>query len=203
MGLLSAFGYLVLFSSLFTHGGSEVDVAVEVQPDSRQHFRGKNFTLLCSVNSGNSTGLILKSLQGNKTISGCSQLNGTESTDRVGECHFIDIDYKNSGLYWCEIPAENKTSKAVNITVSSDSEASLVWLSGLCIILVFLVLLPVIWLLFPGFREKLHVCLNRGYKREGVQQEMPKTKQDVTEIQWDLPWMEMDNLLDKHQNPGS
>ncbi len=47
------------------------------------------------------------------------------------------------------------------------------------------------------------MCPNRGFNRERVQQEMPKTKQDVTEIQWDLPWMEMDNLLDKHQTPGS
>ncbi|KAI2663604.1 hypothetical protein H4Q32_012170 [Labeo rohita] len=192
--VVALYNFSVLFSSLFTHGGSEVDVAVEVQPDSRQHFRGKNFTLLCSVNSGNSTGLILKSLQGNKTISGCSQLNGTESTDRVGECHFIDIDYKNSGLYWCEIPAENKTSKAVNITVSCKN----ITVNNInsnhtdLKIIVFIINM-----------EKLHVCLNRGYKREGVQQEMPKTKQDVTEIQWDLPWMEMDNLLDKHQNPGS
>lgn len=31
---------------------------------------------------------------------------------------------------------------------------------------------------------------------------MPQTKQDVTEIQWDLAWMEMTNLLDK-PCPGS
>ncbi|KAL1272772.1 hypothetical protein QQF64_028634 [Cirrhinus molitorella] len=215
MELLSASGYLVLFSSLFTHGAFEgtdqyeSDIAIEVQPDSRQHFSGGNFTLCCSVKGSNSTGWILSRLQGEKTISGCLQLNGTESTERPGECHFIDIGYKNSGLYWCVSPAENKTSSTVNITVSYDSEdekphtGSLVWVSGLCIILVLLLLLPLLWLFFPGFREKLHACPNRAYRRERVQQEMPKTKQDVTEIQWDLPWMEMDNLLDKRQNPGS
>lgn len=52
------------------------------------------------------------------------------------------------------------------------------------------------------FREKLYACPNGAYRRERVQQEMPKTKQDVTEIQWDLPWMEMDNLLGKQQNAG-
>ncbi|XP_016398230.1 uncharacterized protein LOC107731621 [Sinocyclocheilus rhinocerous] len=203
------------------------EAALEVQPDSRQHFRGENFTLRCSVKGINPTGWILRRLQGAKTRSGCLQLNGTESTDRPEECHFIDIDYKNSGLYWCESPAENKTSNTINITVSckniivnhvdpnhtdnstDDSKdentftGSLVWVSGLCVILILLVLLPVLWLLFPGFREKLHACPNRAFKRERVQQEMPKTKQDVTEIQWDLPWMEMDNLLDKHQTPGS
>ncbi|KAF4112260.1 uncharacterized protein LOC131542750 [Onychostoma macrolepis] len=221
MGLLSASGYLVLFSSLFTHGAFKdtdqyesvkdfhSDAALEVQPDGRQHFRGGNFTLRCSVKGINSTSWILRRLQGAKTRSGCLQLNGTESRDGPEECHFIDIDYKNSGLYWCESPAENKTSNTINITVSYDSKdentftGSLVWVSGLCIVLILLVLLPVLWLLFPGFREKLHVCPNRAFKRERVKQEMPKTKQDVTEIQWDLPWMEMDNLLDKHQTPGS
>lgn len=112
----------MLFSSLFTHGAfvkdPHSDTALEVQPDSRQHFRGENFTLHCSVKGVNSTGWILRRLQGAKTRSGCLQLNGTESTDRPEECNFIDIDYKNSGLYWCEIPAENKSSNTINITVS-------------------------------------------------------------------------------------
>ncbi|XP_077056072.1 uncharacterized protein LOC143707212 [Siphateles boraxobius] len=239
MGLLSTAGYLVLLSSLFTHGAfesvnqyesvkdSHSDASLEVRPDNRQHLRGGKFTLRCSVNAGNSTGWILRRLQGAKTRSGCLQMNGTESIDRPEECHFIDIDSKNSGLYWCENTAENKTSNTINITVvygtvillstlrpvmkenstdDSDDEqpytGTLVWVSVLSIILVLLVLLSVLWLLFPGFREKLHVCPNGAFRRERVQQEMPKTKQDVTEIQWDLPWMEIDNLLDKQQNPG-
>lgn len=128
--IIALYDFSVLFSSLFTHGAfedtdryesvkdSHSDAALKVQPDRRQHFRGGNFTLLCSVIGGNSTGWILNRLQGAKTRSGCLQLNGTEFTDRPEECHFIDIDYKNSGLYWCESPAENKTSNTVNITVS-------------------------------------------------------------------------------------
>ncbi|KAK7155391.1 hypothetical protein R3I93_010125 [Phoxinus phoxinus] len=238
MGLLSAAGYLVLLSSLFTLGAfesvnqsesvkdSHSDASLEVRPDSRQHLRGEWFTLRCSVNAGNSTGWILRGLQGAQTRSGCLQLNGTQSIDRPEECHFIDIDSKNSGLYWCKNTAENKTSNTINITVvydvnflstlppvmkensTADSEdekpytGTLVWVSGLCIILVLLVLLPVLWLLFPCFREKLHVCPNGAFRRERIQQEIPKTKQDVTEIQWDLPWMEMENLLDKQHNSG-
>ncbi|XP_056115176.1 uncharacterized protein LOC130091365 [Rhinichthys klamathensis goyatoka] len=240
MGLLSAAGYLVLLSSLFTHGAfesvnhyesvkdSHSHASLEVRPDNRQHLVGEKFTLRCSVNAGNSTGWILRRRQGAKRRSGCLQLNGTESIDRPEECHFSDIDSKNSGLYWCENTAENKTSNIININVvygtvillmstlrpvmkenstdDSDDEkpytGTLVWVSGLCITLVLLVLLPVLWLLFPGFREKLHVCPNKAFRRERVPQEMPKTKQDVTEIQWDLPWMEMENLLDKQQNPG-
>ncbi len=208
----------MLFSSLFTHGAlvkdSHSDAALDVQPDSRQHFRGGNFTLRCSVKGINSTGWILRRLQEAKTRSGCLKLNGTESTDRPEECHFIDIDYGNNGLYWCESPAGNKSSNTINITVSCknvivnnvdpnhtdlkiivfiintrltpqmiqtlkihlqvwDTDlisviefgmlcynrpyelcylGSLVWVSGLCVVLILLVLLLVLWLLFPVFR---------------------------------------------------
>ncbi|XP_051233834.1 uncharacterized protein LOC127350852 isoform X2 [Dicentrarchus labrax] len=33
--------------------------------------------------------------------------------------------------------------------------------------------------------------------------ELPATKQDATEVQWDLSWMEMSNLLDKQLYPGT
>ncbi|XP_051996849.1 uncharacterized protein LOC127653988 isoform X1 [Xyrauchen texanus] len=287
----------VLFSSFLMHGVSKEmpPASLEVWPDSRQHFRGDQLSLHCSVNDGNSTGWMLKRLQGTEVKSGCLQLNGTASIDRPIECHFIDINSKNSGMYWCEGPAEDKRSKTINITVSygevilfspvhpvmkggtatlqcksllykvsqtvfykngvnflslngtemtienvtkadegfykcafansslesseiwlsvrenstvdsqdeKPSTGSLVWVSGICIIFIILVLLPVLWLLFPGLREKFNVCPNGTSRVERFQQEMPKTKQDATEIQWDLPWMEMANLLDKQQHPCS
>ncbi|XP_057194452.1 uncharacterized protein LOC130557049 [Triplophysa rosa] len=282
---------------MITRGASEdgPPAFLAVWPDRRRHFRGEEFSLHCSVNDGNSTGWMLRRVQGGEVRSGCLQLNGTESTGRPEECGFTDIDSKNSGLYWCEGHDGDKKSNSINITVSygevrllspvlpvmkgdsvtlqckvklyelnqiifykngvqvlslngtrmtienvsqadegfykcaianstlespenwlsvrenstADSNAerpssgSLVWLSGLCIILVLLVVLPVLWLMFPGLREKLLAGLNGAVRRERIQQEMPKTKQDVTEVQWDLPWMEMDNLLDKQQHPGS
>lgn len=128
VNILLLHNFSVLLSSLFTHGAfesvnhesvkdSHTDASLEVRPDNRQHLRGEKFTLNCSVNAGNSTGWILRRLQGDTTRSGCLQLNGTESIDRSEECHFIDLDSKNSGLYWCENTAENKTSNTINITV--------------------------------------------------------------------------------------
>ncbi|XP_051996851.1 uncharacterized protein LOC127653988 isoform X3 [Xyrauchen texanus] len=110
----------VLFSSFLMHGVSKEmpPASLEVWPDSRQHFRGDQLSLHCSVNDGNSTGWMLKRLQGTEVKSGCLQLNGTASIDRPIECHFIDINSKNSGMYWCEGPAEDKRSKTINITVS-------------------------------------------------------------------------------------
>lgn len=40
-------------------------------------------------------------------------------------------------------------------------------------------------------------------KRDVPAVALPATKQDVTEVQWDLSWMEMSNLLDKHLYPGT
>lgn len=32
---------------------------------------------------------------------------------------------------------------------------------------------------------------------------LPATKQDATEVQWDLSWMEMSNLIDRHAYPNT
>ncbi|TRY91946.1 hypothetical protein DNTS_035446 [Danionella cerebrum] len=191
------------------NGNKVKDISLEVHPDSRQHLEGNKFTLSCSaVNGSDLKGSILKRLQQDKIHSGCLQMNGTILADEPEGCHFYNIDVKTNGLYWCESSGQNRTSNTINITVIYNStvesneenqSGSLAWVSGLCIILVLLVAVPVIWLLFPGLREKLFACPNGAWKREMVPQEMPKTKQDVTEVQWDLPWMEMDNLLQKQQ----
>lgn len=32
---------------------------------------------------------------------------------------------------------------------------------------------------------------------------LPATRQDVTEVQWELSWMEMSSLMDKHLYSGT
>ncbi|XP_056606859.1 uncharacterized protein LOC130424901 [Triplophysa dalaica] len=140
--------------------------------------------------------------------------NGVKVLSQRGTQMTIEnVTQADEGFYKCAIAnstlesLENRLSVRENSTADSSDEkpssGSLVWLSVLCIILVLLVVLPVLWLMFPGQREKFLASLNGASRRERIQQEMPKTKQDVTEVQWDLPWMEMDNLLDKQQHPGS
>ncbi|KAJ3581390.1 hypothetical protein NHX12_016696 [Muraenolepis orangiensis] len=52
-----------------------------------------------------------------------------------------------------------------------------------------------------GFRwGKERSALNRRWpstKADVASADVPETKQDVTEVQWDLSWMEMSGLLDK------
>lgn len=40
-------------------------------------------------------------------------------------------------------------------------------------------------------------------QRERAAPGFPATKQDATEVQWDLSWMEMSNLLDKQVHHGT
>ncbi|KAG9277301.1 Fc receptor-like protein 5 [Astyanax mexicanus] len=99
---------------------------------------------------------------------------------------------------------ENGISVRGNSTDHSEeghvSTGSWVWV--VCAIVIILLLIPVILLLVPSFRQRMFfpVAAPTGVS---THQEMPQTKQDATEIQWDLAWMEMANLLDKQHYPGS
>lgn len=42
-----------------------------------------------------------------------------------------------------------------------------------------------------------------GSQQERAAVGFPATKQDATEVQWDLSWMEMSNLLEKQLYPGT
>ncbi|XP_053493047.1 sialoadhesin [Ictalurus furcatus] len=74
------------------------------------------------------------------------------------------------------------------------------WVWAVCVIVIILLLIPITFLLVPSLRKR--VKLFPTCREFNTLQEMPQTKQDVTEIQWDLAWMEMTNLLDK-PCPGS
>uniref|UniRef100_A0A8C7H3T2 Uncharacterized LOC109901572 n=1 Tax=Oncorhynchus kisutch TaxID=8019 RepID=A0A8C7H3T2_ONCKI len=79
-----------------------------------------------------------------------------------------------------------------------------IWVLLFCCIVVILLLIPVVMLLVRHYR--LHMWCTRSCfsSKEGPPPgEAPQTKQDVTEVQWDLGWMEMANLLDKQQYPAT
>ncbi|XP_020774563.1 protein CEPU-1-like [Boleophthalmus pectinirostris] len=77
------------------------------------------------------------------------------------------------------------------------------WIIVSCtIVLLFLVSVSV-WLIWRN-RYKV-ICTNswRPHHTQDIPSvDPPVTKQDVTEVQWDLSWMEMTNLLDKNLYPG-
>ncbi|KAL6458108.1 hypothetical protein MHYP_G00333380 [Metynnis hypsauchen] len=91
----------------------------------------------------------------------------------------------------------NSTSLQEEENVSTGS-----WVWVVCVIVVILLVIPVILLLVPSFRQRMKFFPASASTGMSALQEMPQTKQDVTEIQWDLAWMEMANLLDKQHYPG-
>ncbi|KAL7832659.1 hypothetical protein SRHO_G00296770 [Serrasalmus rhombeus] len=105
---------------------------------------------------------------------------------------------------------QNPTKSPEGLHNSTNAvESSESWMSGrgswvwvVCVIVVILLLIPVILLLVPSFRQRMKFFPASASTGMSALQEMPQTKQDVTEIQWDLAWMEMANLLDKQHYPG-
>ncbi|XP_076871034.1 uncharacterized protein LOC143521707 isoform X2 [Brachyhypopomus gauderio] len=180
-------------------------ITTEVHPNSSQHQKGGMFSLRCSDRSRE-----LIRLRGTGVVTGCSQMEGRDNMKSPGECIFSSVSSRMSGLYWCRSAGRDQRSKAISITVSDNADAhseeedsSGPWLEVLCATLVILLLIPLVLLLVPSIRQRIKFFPTKAPRVVSAQQEMPQTKQDVTEIQWDLAWMEMANLLDKQQYPGS
>lgn len=57
------------------------------------------------------------------------------------------------------------------------------------------------------FAQRTKMLSNRSCwpssKQDRTSVGLPATKQDATEVQWDLSWMEMSNLLDRHVYPST
>ncbi|KAF4078915.1 hypothetical protein AMELA_G00187210 [Ameiurus melas] len=261
--------------------------SMEVLPDSSQHLHGRQFSLRCSVHSGETAGWTLRRLFGAEVNSDCLKMEGRVDLKIQGMCSFNNITGRLSGLYWCEETRGVQRSNAISITVSDGNvilqipvqpvmegqtvtllckssfnlnqisiykddglhtnntnvtlenvtkahegfykcahlsasvESPESWLSvrgiathqakeentfiaawvwAVCVIVIILLLIPITFLLVPSLRQRVKFFPTS--REFNTLQEMPQTKQDVTEIQWDLAWMEMTNLLDK-PCPGS
>ncbi|KAM4575656.1 uncharacterized protein V3H82_010146 [Fundulus diaphanus] len=88
---------------------------------------------------------------------------------------------------------------SVNIKVSDAWK----WIVASCCV-VFLFLVPLIWLIYRYRYRMFYTQSCWPLSKENVPAgPLPATKQDVTEVQWDLSWMEMSNLLDKQLYPGT
>lgn len=85
---------------------------------------------------------------------------------------------------------------------TSTNDASR-WIVALCCVLL-LFLIPLIWLIKRNRYRMFGIWSCWPLSKENIPAvPAPVTKQDVTEVQWDLSWMEMSNLLDKQLYPGT
>uniref|UniRef100_UPI0037E7E6C8 limbic system-associated membrane protein-like n=1 Tax=Semicossyphus pulcher TaxID=241346 RepID=UPI0037E7E6C8 len=137
------------------------------------------------------------------------------SSDRVIKTTMENVTQEDEGLYKCASGDRQMESPESWLSVRPDrgnatsdgtdaSTDSWKWILLSCsLVLLFLIPLSV-WLV-RHFRHQTF-CTRSCWpvsKEEIPGVELPATKQDVTEVQWDLSWMEMSNLLDKHLYPGT
>ncbi|XP_030288885.1 uncharacterized protein LOC115591226 isoform X2 [Sparus aurata] len=139
----------------------------------------------------------------------------SSSSDRVIKMTIENVSQKDEGLYRCVSRDRKMESPASWLSVRPDrgnvtstdgtaasTSGSWKWVILSCGLL-FLVPLTV-WLIFH-YRHQTFCTRSccPASKEDLPAVELPATKQDMTEVQWDLSWMEMSNLLDKQLYPGT
>ncbi|XP_074493096.1 uncharacterized protein LOC141768605 [Sebastes fasciatus] len=165
-------------------------------------FEGDKVVLYCQYWSGNHS----------KTTffkNGAEMVNSSSSTsDRVMKMTIENVTQEDEGFYKCASQDGKMESPESWLSVRPDpgnftsadgtaasTNGSRTWIIVSCGIVLLLLIPLTIWLVrhyrcWPFSKEDL------------PEVELPATKQDVTEVQWDLSWMEMSNLLDKQLYPG-
>ncbi|MED6233493.1 hypothetical protein ATANTOWER_012518 [Ataeniobius toweri] len=102
---------------------------------------------------------------------------------------------------WLSVTQREGNFTSKDGTASSTNDAWKWIVTSCCVVLLFLI--PLIWLIQ---RNRYRMFCTRScwpLSKENIPAvPPPATKQDVTEVQWDLSWMEMSNLLDKQLYPG-
>uniref|UniRef100_A0A4W5R0M2 Immunoglobulin domain-containing protein n=1 Tax=Hucho hucho TaxID=62062 RepID=A0A4W5R0M2_9TELE len=132
----------------------------------------------------------------------------------VTEMTIDNVTSADEGFYKCAEPEEKLESPECWLSVRRNStseerktlssEGTWIWVLLFCCIVVILLLIPVVMLLVRHYRSRMWCTRSCFSSKEGPPPgEAPQTKQDVTEVQWDLAWMEMANLLDKQQYPAT
>ncbi|KAM8745112.1 sialoadhesin-like [Acanthopagrus schlegelii] len=148
--------------------------------------------------------------------------NGTEivtynssSSDRVIKMTIENVSPEDEGLYRCASRDGKTESPASWLSVRPDrgnitstdgttasNSGSWKWVILSCGLL-FLVPITV-WLILYYRHQMFRTRSCCPASKEDLPAvELPATKQDMTEVQWDLSWMEMSNLLDKQLYPGT
>ncbi|XP_044054277.1 sialoadhesin-like [Siniperca chuatsi] len=174
-------------------------------------FEGDKVVLYCQYWAGNHS----------KTTffkNGAEIITSTSSSsDSVIKMTIENVAQEDEGFYkcasqdrkmeslesWLSVRPDRGNFTSTDGTAASTS-GSWKWIIVSCgVVLLFLILLSV-WLVCH-YRYQMF-CTRSCWpvsKEDLPAVGLPVTKQDVTEMQWDLSWMEMSNLLDKQLYPGT
>ncbi|KAM9482729.1 uncharacterized protein Hap1MRO34_007817 isoform 1-T1 [Clarias gariepinus] len=191
----------IVLSLLLAEHGTSNEVVLTALPQGQHFYLGEPIDLTCRVKNNSSEVWIYSWFRHNVS---------TAATP--GAAHRINhhtysisaLTSEDSGMYWCAARKQDTNStlwsNPVTISVTKENTFIAAWVWVVCAVIIILLLIPITILLVPCLRRRVKFLPTCGdFIRH---QEMPRTKQDVTEIQWDLAWMEMSNLLDK-PSPGS
>ncbi|KAM7410360.1 hypothetical protein PAMA_001684 [Pampus argenteus] len=139
------------------------------------------------------------------------------SADRVTKMIIENVTQADEGFYkcasedkkmespesWLSIRRDRGNSTSSDGTAES-TQGSWIWIIVSCGIVLLCLTLLAVWLVCQ-YRYQMF-CTRSCWpvsKEDLSAVELPATKQDVTEVQWDLSWMEMSNLLDKKSYHGT
>lgn len=185
------------------------DGSVILRTPASPVLEGSAASLLCQYRTG-SYGKTIFFKDGVKVNKSTSSISNTEIKMTID-----NVTKEDEGFYKCSPDDRRVESPESWLSVwsgrgkeaSTDereaSTGSWVWIFVPCILLLLLTPLSV-WLIHHYRYQTFctRSCWPSSKMRRPAVQ-LPATKQDVTEVQWDLSWMEMSDLLDKHLYPGT
>lgn len=120
-----------------------------------------------------------------------------------------NVTREDEGFYKCASPDRKMESPESWLSVrpdwgpsedgrASSAGASWKWAIVSCTLVLLLLIPLAVWLACRHRYPTLFTCRCWPFGKENPPAVgLPATKQDATEVQWDLSWMEMSNLLDK------
>uniref|UniRef100_A0A8C5EZB3 Uncharacterized LOC114461713 n=2 Tax=Gouania willdenowi TaxID=441366 RepID=A0A8C5EZB3_GOUWI len=165
-------------------------------------FEGDTVVLYCQYSSSNPNQTLFFKNRVEIITSTCP------SSDRTAVMMTIEnVTRHDEGLYKCA--SQDRTMESpeswLSVRPSADgttgnSSGSWKWVIAPCLIIALLLILVTVWLV-RHYRHQI-LCIQSCWplsKEEVPAMALPVTTQDVTEVQWDLSWVEMSNLLDKQQ----
>ncbi|XP_028260092.1 Fc receptor-like protein 2 [Parambassis ranga] len=136
----------------------------------------------------------------------------SSSLDNIIKMTIENVTQADEGFYKCASQDRKMESPESWLSVNPSRDGteastsdSWKWILVSCGVVLLLLLIPLTVRLVHRHRYQMF-CTRSCWplsKEDIPAVGLPVTKQDVTEVQWDLSWMEMSNLLDKQPFPGT
>ncbi|XP_053291235.1 uncharacterized protein LOC128451427 isoform X2 [Pleuronectes platessa] len=129
--------------------------------------------------------------------------NSSSGSDRVIKMTLKNVTREDEGFYRCASHDRQLQSPESWLSVRPD-RGSWKWIIASCGVLLLIVIPLTVWLVCHYRYQKF--CTWSCWpvsKQEVPAGVLPATKLNVTEVKWDLSWMEMSNLLEKDSYCGT